>query len=143
MLVMCCKMRLISVIFIHCDGTHFFEVINVTTFFRLIPMHPQLCCLILQKFLLPRKLCSILPDKEFRIYLQIFDKYCPDGLVFDEASTAFAKCSFPFSVDCKGRPELQPAQPTKLCPRQNGYFAHEDPSVNGNFMAFATYNFLL
>ena len=77
------------------------------------------------------------------IYLQIFDKYCPDGLVFDEASTAFAKCSFPFSVDCKGRPDLQPAQPTKLCPRQNGYFAHEDPSVNGNFMAFATYNFLL
>ena len=68
------------------------------------------------------------------MYLQIFDKYCPDGLVFDEASTAFAKCSFPFSVDCKGRPDLQPAQPTKLCPRQNGYFAHEDPSVNGNFM---------
>merc|ERR1711953_238633 len=64
---------------------------------------------------------------------EIFDKYCPDGLVFDEASTAFAKCSFPFSVDCKGRPDLQPAQPTKLCPRQNGYFAHEDPSVCDKF----------
>jgi len=60
---------------------------------------------------------------------QIFDKYCPDGLVFDETSIQFAKCSFPFSVNCEGRPELQPAKPTKFCPRQNGYFAHEDPTV--------------
>jgi hypothetical protein len=33
-------------------------------------------------------------------------------------------------VDCADRPELQPAQATKLCPRQNGYFAHENPEVN-------------
>ena len=33
-------------------------------------------------------------------------------------------------MDCTDRPELQPAQATKLCPRQNGYFAHENPEVN-------------
>ena len=33
-------------------------------------------------------------------------------------------------MDCTDRPELQPAKPTKLCPRQNGYFAHENPEVN-------------
>ena len=61
--------------------------------------------------------------------MQIFDKYCPDGLVYDEASVQFAKCSFPFSVDCTGRPELQPAKPSGVCPHQHGYFAHEDPQV--------------
>ena len=67
--------------------------------------------------------------KDIFLSFQIFDKYCPDGLVFDETSIQFAKCSFPFSVNCEGRPELQPAKPTKFCPRQNGYFAHEDPTV--------------
>ena len=66
----------------------------------------------------------------FFLKIQIFDRYCPDGLVYDEASVQFAKCGFPFSVDCTDRPELQPAQATKLCPRQNGYFAHENPEVN-------------
>ena len=60
---------------------------------------------------------------------QITDNYCPDGLVYEESSNGFAKCSFPFSVDCEGRPELQPPKPTRYCPRQNGYFAHEDPTV--------------
>ena len=61
---------------------------------------------------------------------QITDNYCPDGLVYEESSNGFAKCSFPFSVDCEGRPELQPPKPTRYCPRQNGYFAHEDPTVS-------------
>lgn len=60
---------------------------------------------------------------------QIIDHYCPDGLVFDESSIQFAKCSFPFSVSCGDRPELQRAQPTDLCPRRNGYFPHKDPTV--------------
>lgn len=32
-------------------------------------------------------------------------------------------------MDCTGRPELQPAKASKLCPRQNGYFSHENPEV--------------
>ncbi len=60
---------------------------------------------------------------------QIIDHYCPDGLVYDESSTNFAKCSFPFSVNCADRPELQRAQATDLCPRRNGYFPHRDPTV--------------
>ena len=34
---------------------------------------------------------------------QVSEHFCPDGLVFDESSTAFGKCGFPFSVDCTGR----------------------------------------
>ena len=65
---------------------------------------------------------------------QISDKLCPDGLVFDESSIQFAKCSFPFSVSCEGRPELQKPKPTPKCPRQNGYFQHEDPTVRRFFV---------
>eukprot|EP00095_Tigriopus_kingsejongensis_P010966 maker-scaffold270_size230592-snap-gene-0.9 protein:Tk10966 transcript:maker-scaffold270_size230592-snap-gene-0.9-mRNA-1 annotation:"hypothetical protein L798_10755" len=64
---------------------------------------------------------------------QITDHLCPDGLVFDESSTSFAKCSFPFSVECNGRNELQPAKPSRTCPRLNGYFGHEDPKVCDKF----------
>jgi len=63
----------------------------------------------------------------------ISDKLCPDGLVFDETSIQFAKCSFPFSVSCEGREELQKAKPGQQCPRQNGYFVHEDPTVCDKF----------
>eukprot|EP00096_Caligus_rogercresseyi_P015433 TRINITY_DN786_c0_g1_i1.p1 TRINITY_DN786_c0_g1~~TRINITY_DN786_c0_g1_i1.p1 ORF type:complete len:437 (-),score=56.34 TRINITY_DN786_c0_g1_i1:94-1404(-) len=64
---------------------------------------------------------------------QIFDKLCPDGLVFDENSLQFAKCSFSFSVNCDDRPELQPPQGNGACPRLNGYFPHEDPKVCDKF----------
>eukprot|EP00094_Tigriopus_californicus_P012035 TCALIF_11629-PA protein Name:"Protein of unknown function" AED:0.23 eAED:0.25 QI:0/0/0/0.71/0.83/0.71/7/0/361 len=64
---------------------------------------------------------------------EIIDHLCPDGLVYDESSVNFAKCSFQFSVDCSGRTELQPPTPSKLCPRLNGYFAHEDPNVCDKF----------
>jgi hypothetical protein len=60
----------------------------------------------------------------------VSEKLCKDGLVFDASSEKVAVCSFPFSINCTGRPELQPAQSvTKFCPRENGYFADPDPSV--------------
>jgi len=61
---------------------------------------------------------------------------CPDGLVYDsshftasfqlDSSGSTGKCSYPFSIDCSGREELQVASPSKSCSRKNGYFAHED-----------------
>jgi len=54
---------------------------------------------------------------------------CPDGLVFDETSSSFAKCSFPFSVDCTGRQDLQAAKSSPGCPRENGYFPHPDETI--------------
>ena len=33
---------------------------------------------------------------------QVSEHFCPDGLVFDETSTSYAKCGFPFSIDCTG-----------------------------------------
>ena len=73
-------------------------------------------------------LCKSTHDHSFP--LQIIDNTCEDGLVFDESSIQFAKCSFPFSVDCNGRPELQQARPSGVCPRRNGYFPHENPEVS-------------
>ena len=35
--------------------------------------------------------------------VQVSEHFCPDGLVFDETSTAYAKCGFPFAVDCSGK----------------------------------------
>ena len=70
------------------------------------------------------------------IFTQILDKTCPDGLVFDESSIQFAKCSFPFSVDCSDRQLLQTPKPTPLCPRQNGYFPHQDPKAGWRKIKF-------
>ena len=36
-------------------------------------------------------------------------------------------------MDCSGRPELQKAQGSPQCPRRNGYFPHEDPTVCDSF----------
>ena len=63
------------------------------------------------------------------MFVQVTEHFCDDGLVFDESSTAFAKCSYPFSVDCSGRRELQRPQPSPGCPRKHGYFPHPDPKV--------------
>ena len=74
------------------------------------------------------------------------EHFCPDGLVFDETSTSYAKCGFPFSIDCTGgvndhviflmqhleftgREDLQPPQPSPGCPRQEGYFSYPDEKV--------------
>jgi len=64
---------------------------------------------------------------------KVSEHFCPDGLVFDESSTNFGKCGFPFSVDCTGREDLQPAQSSAGCPRANGYFAHPDETVCDKF----------
>jgi len=64
---------------------------------------------------------------------EVSEHFCPDGLVFDEASKSFAKCGFPFSIDCTGRSDLQPAKPTFGCPRQHGYFAVPDDTVCNKF----------
>ena len=64
---------------------------------------------------------------------QVLEEFCPDGLVFDEASTSYAKCGFPFSIDCTGRDERQPAQPTPGCPHQHGYFSVPDEKVCNKF----------
>ncbi|KAF2883114.1 hypothetical protein ILUMI_23055 [Ignelater luminosus] len=57
------------------------------------------------------------------------EKLCPDGLVFDPTIRKINKCDQPFNVECGDRTELQPAQPSRLCPRRNGFFAHPEPSV--------------
>ncbi|KAK2584338.1 hypothetical protein KPH14_006729 [Odynerus spinipes] len=57
------------------------------------------------------------------------EKLCPDGLVFDPLNRKINKCDHVFNVDCGDRLELQPPQPTKKCPRRNGFFAHPQPSV--------------
>ncbi|XP_046609393.1 protein obstructor-E-like [Neodiprion virginianus] len=54
---------------------------------------------------------------------------CPDGLVFDPFNRKINKCDHIFNVECGDRLELQPPQPSKNCPRRNGFFAHPDPSV--------------
>merc|ERR1719433_2165188 len=45
---------------------------------------------------------------------------CVDGYVYDEKSQ---NCDYPSKVDCGQRTELQPPQPSKNCPRANGFFA--------------------
>lgn len=60
-------------------------------------------------------------------------KLCEDGLLFDTSNPNLEKCDLPFSVDCGDRTELQPAQSTIQCPRKNGFFSHEDPSVCDRF----------
>jgi len=60
----------------------------------------------------------------------VTEKFCPDGLVFDETIRLKNKCDQPFNVDCEDRTELQPPRgTTDKCPRKNGFFAHPDPTV--------------
>lgn len=69
------------------------------------------------------------------------EKLCADGLVFADLgvnSGIGGRCDFPFNVDCAGRPELQPANATANCPRQNGYFAHSDPTICNQFFFCAS-----
>jgi len=63
----------------------------------------------------------------------VVEHTCKDGLVFDENNKQSAVCSFPISIDCSGREEMQDPQPTENCPRQNGYFAHPDPRICDKF----------
>ncbi|XP_043209741.1 protein obstructor-E-like [Amphibalanus amphitrite] len=70
---------------------------------------------------------------ECRDYV-ITEKLCPDGLVFNDISPTLGRCDQVFSVNCTGREELQEAQPTGDCPRQNGYYADPDPTNCGTFI---------
>lgn len=55
-------------------------------------------------------------------------KLCADGLVFDyRKDPSMERCEYPFLVPCDG--QTQPPQPTGVCNRQNGLFAHEDTTV--------------
>jgi len=47
------------------------------------------------------------------------EKLCIDGYVYDINAQ---HCDYPSKVNCTGRPKLQPPQPAKNCPRQNGFF---------------------
>lgn len=64
---------------------------------------------------------------------KITEKLCPDGMVFNDYSPQQEKCDLPFNLDCSQRSERQQPKPSLHCPRQNGYFAHEDASVCGQF----------
>ncbi|XP_068216439.1 protein obstructor-E-like [Palaemon carinicauda] len=61
------------------------------------------------------------------------EKLCPDGMAFNDLNPRVEKCDFLFQVNCKERPDLQSPKPTDHCPRQNGYFPHEDPKNCGEF----------
>ncbi|KAG8298650.1 Chitin binding Peritrophin-A domain [Homalodisca vitripennis] len=63
----------------------------------------------------------------------ITEKLCPDGMVFNDYSTMVEKCDLPFNIDCSTRAELQKPKPSLHCPRQNGYFAHEDSKICDKF----------
>lgn len=54
------------------------------------------------------------------------ESLCTDGLAFNEVSAPkFLRCDSLRDVDCSSRPELQPPQSTKNCPRRFGLFPHE------------------
>lgn len=63
------------------------------------------------------------------------EKLCPDGLLFNPAVGIFAfPCQYPIDVDCTGREQTQPAQPTEDCPHQYGYYRLGDQNNCGQFM---------
>ncbi|XP_038209139.1 protein obstructor-E [Zerene cesonia] len=64
---------------------------------------------------------------------EIIEKLCPDGMVFNDYNPNDEKCDLPFNIDCSQRPKLQTPIPALHCVRQNGYFAHEEPSECGKF----------
>nr|XP_018906591.1 PREDICTED: probable chitinase 3 [Bemisia tabaci] len=63
----------------------------------------------------------------------ITEKLCPDGMVFNDYNPSVEKCDLPFNIDCSQRPERQTPKPSQHCPRQNGYFAHEDGHICDKF----------
>jgi len=47
------------------------------------------------------------------------EKLCEDGYMYDISAQ---HCDYPSKVNCTGRPKLQTPQPSKNCPRANGFF---------------------
>ncbi|XP_014220286.2 protein obstructor-E-like [Trichogramma pretiosum] len=62
------------------------------------------------------------------------EKLCKDGLVFNDENPKRELCDVPANVDCGDRTALQEPQPSKDCPRANGYFRHEDPAMCDKFV---------
>jgi len=62
------------------------------------------------------------------------EKLCPDGLVFADGDPNHLKCDIPSNVDCGDRTLLQEPQPSKGCPRANGFYRHEDPEKCDKFV---------
>ncbi|GAB0099442.1 uncharacterized protein DMENIID0001_153000 [Sergentomyia squamirostris] len=63
----------------------------------------------------------------------ITEKLCADGMVFNDYSSDQEKCELPMNIDCSYRPKLQTPKPSLHCPRQHGYFAHEEKGVCDKF----------
>ncbi|KAJ8682728.1 hypothetical protein QAD02_018520 [Eretmocerus hayati] len=62
------------------------------------------------------------------------ERLCKDGLVFKDDNPKRENCDIPANVDCGDRTELQEPQPSKGCPRANGFFKHEDPASCDKFV---------
>ncbi|CAL7942130.1 unnamed protein product [Xylocopa violacea] len=62
------------------------------------------------------------------------EKLCPEGLLFNPEARFNYPCGYPIDVDCDGRPNRQPPQPTDDCPHQYGYFKVGDRENCGQFM---------
>ncbi|XP_050524173.1 protein obstructor-E-like isoform X2 [Daktulosphaira vitifoliae] len=63
------------------------------------------------------------------------EKFCPDGLFFNSKASIFSyPCQYPPEVDCEGRTQLQPPQPTRDCARQFGYFRLGDETQCSQFL---------
>ncbi|XP_012288766.1 protein obstructor-E isoform X2 [Orussus abietinus] len=61
-------------------------------------------------------------------------KVCPEGLMFNPEARFNYPCGYPIDINCEGRPNLQPAQPTDNCPHQYGYFKMGDRQNCGQFI---------
>ncbi|XP_043271590.1 protein obstructor-E [Venturia canescens] len=61
------------------------------------------------------------------------EKLCPDGLLFNPDARFNYPCGYPIDIQCEGRSQLQPAQPTEDCPHRYGYFKVGDSSHCGQF----------
>ncbi|XP_017761627.1 PREDICTED: chondroitin proteoglycan 2-like [Eufriesea mexicana] len=62
------------------------------------------------------------------------EKLCPEGLLFNPEVRFNFPCGYPIDVDCDGRPNRQPPQPSEDCPHQYGYFKIGDHQNCGQFM---------
>ncbi|KZC08861.1 Chondroitin proteoglycan-2, partial [Dufourea novaeangliae] len=62
------------------------------------------------------------------------EKLCPEGLLFNPEARFNYPCGYPIDVNCEGRPNRQPPQPTNDCPHQYGYFKVGDFQNCGQFM---------
>ncbi|CAH1154685.1 unnamed protein product [Phaedon cochleariae] len=51
-------------------------------------------------------------------------KFCPEGLVFDDKDPNQERCETPANVDCGDRTLLQESNSSPGCPKANGFFPH-------------------